>query len=275
MYSDWGASNFFWQHRVAFGVLFFAFVSIDLIATALRTQKPVGNTIVLVNGSIWLGELVIRRGSFALRLGLFAMLAAWAPMHIAPSIVSVVVAYLAVDFIYYWKHRFYHETRIGWALHTTHHSSRSITALAAIRLSWFEAALDYLFFLPLALLGFEPLLLFALIEANGAYQFWLHTEMVGRLRWLDPWLNTPHNHRRHHSLDVHQSASNYGSTLMIWDHLFGTYRAGESHRGPYGVEGIRESINPLYLQFAGLMRLRKRRDPASIPPSEDKPTAPH
>ena len=274
MYSDWGASNFFWQHRVAFGAIFFAFVSVDLIATALRTQKPVGNIAVIVNGSIWIGELVIRRGSFALRLGLFAMLAAWAPMRIAPSIVSVVVAYLAVDFIYYWKHRFYHETRIGWALHTTHHSSRSITALAAIRLSWFEAALDYLFFLPLALLGFEPLLLFALIEVNGAYQFWLHTEMVGRLGWLDPWLNTPHNHRRHHSLDVKESASNYGSTLMIWDHLFGTYRAGVSHRGPYGVEGIRDSVNPLYLQFAGLMRLRKRRDRTSSPSSEDKPTAP-
>lgn len=274
MYSDWGATNFFWQHRVAFGALFFAFVSLDLIVTTLRTKEPVATSSVLVNGSIWLGELVIRRGSFPLRLGLFAMLAAWSPMHIAPSILSVIVAYLAVDFIYYWKHRFYHQTRIGWALHTTHHSSRSITALAAIRLSWFEAALDYLFFLPLVLLGLEPLLLFALIEANGAYQFWLHTEMVGRLPWLDPWLNTPHNHRRHHSLDGSVSSSNYGSTLMVWDHLFGTYRQGESHRGPYGVEGVRESLNPLYLQFVGLMRLRKQRAPASSPPSEDKPTAP-
>lgn len=274
MYSDWGASNFFWQHRIALGALFFAFVSVDLIATTLRTRAPIGLGTVVVNSLIWLGELIIRRGSFALRLGLFAMLAAWAPVHVAPSIPTVIGAYLAVDFIYYWKHRFYHETRIGWALHTTHHSSQSITSLAAIRLSWFEAALDYLFFLPLVLLGVEPLLLFALIEANGAYQFWLHTEMVGRLPWLDPWLNTPHNHRRHHSRDVSVSASNYGSTLMVWDHLFGTYRAGEDHRGPYGVEGVEESINPFYLQFVGLMRLRTRRDRASTRSSEDKPTAP-
>ena len=91
------------------------------------------------------------------------------------------------------------------------------------------------------------------VELNLIAQFWCHTDTIGPLRWLDPWLNTPSNHRIHHSRSRTLADCNYGSTLMVWDKLFGTYRAGREGI-EYGIEGERESLNPFVLQFGYLRR---------------------
>ena len=97
----------------------------------------------------------------------------------------------------------------------------------------------------------HPGMVFFLAELNSATQFWCHTEIIGPIRWLDPWLNTPQNHRLHHARARAIADGNYGSNLMLWDRLFGTYRTGPRVL-EFGVEGQRDSLNPLRLQFGSL-----------------------
>ena len=126
--------------------------------------------------------------------------------------------------------------------------------MSTFRISWVEAPLSYFAFAPMALAGFDPVLLFFLIELNDVSQIWCHTDVIGPIRWLDPWLNTPQNHRRHHARDRSIADGNYSATFMIWDHLFGTFRS-DAYDGPFGIEGTPSTANPFRLQFGPLLDL--------------------
>lgn len=179
---------------------------------------------------------VMELGRFAtvgVRLAAFHAVAARAPFRLASSALVAVVAFLLVDLVYYLRHRLMHTTRLGWALHEPHHASRRMTFLAAIRLGWVQRLIDDFFYLPLLLLGFPPTLLFVTIEVNHAIPLWCHTDAIGRLPWLDPWLNTPSNHRVHHAASEAFRSRNLGAASMLWDRLFGTH-------APEPEEGIAE-----------------------------------
>lgn len=158
-----------------------------------------------------------------LRLSAFHAVAAWAPLRLASNALVVCLAFVLVDLVYYLRHRWMHATPLGRALHEPHHASRRMTLLASIRLGWAQRLVDDFFYLPLLLLGFDPTLLFVTIEVNHAVPLWCHTDAVGRLPWLDPWLNTPSNHRVHHAADEALRNRNLGAASMLWDRLFGTY----------------------------------------------------
>lgn len=159
------------------------------------------------------------------------------------------VGFLAVEFAYYWFHRFSHEIRWLWASHVVHHSAEQLTLLSAIRLGWTNLLSGgWLVYLPLVLAGFDPRLVLGLLMLNLRYQFFLHTEAVGRLGPLEWILNTPTHHRVHHASNTPYLDRNYGGVLIVFDRLFGTFaaeRADEPLR--YGLVHPVTSRNPFVL----------------------------
>ena len=163
---------------------------------------------------------------------------ALSPWRLEVSFATVALGFLACDLSYYWEHRCAHRVPTLWRLyHAAHHSSPAYTVATAYRVSFLNQALSPAFYLPWVLLGFPALLVLCLQLTCFHYQAWLHTEAIGRLRWLDPWLNTPANHRVHHSTASHHRDRNMGAVLMLWDRIFGTYAAPEE-RLRYGIAGV-------------------------------------
>ncbi|MDH5676050.1 MAG: sterol desaturase family protein [Myxococcales bacterium] len=212
----------------------------------------------LANVAIYVGDVLVRIGTWPLRLGLFALVYTLSPFRTPATVASALTCYLAVDLLLYWYHRLLHETALGWALHSVHHSGRGFNLSLSVRASWLLRAFDDIVYLPLALLGFEPLLVLSLITWNRSSQYWAHTEMIGRLSWIDPWLNTPSNHRVHHAVARGGPRANYGSNFMLWDHLFGTYQretAADARldcHAEYGTDAGDLGSNPITIQLAGI-----------------------
>jgi sterol desaturase/sphingolipid hydroxylase (fatty acid hydroxylase superfamily) len=170
-----------------------------------------------------------------------------------------VLGFFAVEFCYYWFHRWSHLVRWLWASHAVHHSAQEMTLPAAIRLGWTGALSGgWLVFVPLVLLGFSPVMIATLLAANLAYQFVLHTEAVGRLGPLEWVLNTPSHHRVHHACNAAYIDKNFGGVLIIFDRLFGTF-AKEISDEPlrYGLATGFSSRNPVTIaihEWAALLK---------------------
>jgi sterol desaturase/sphingolipid hydroxylase (fatty acid hydroxylase superfamily) len=157
------------------------------------------------------------------------------------------VALLAFDFCYYWRHRLGHEISILWAGHAVHHQSEDYNLSTALRQSSTGFLFGWIFYLPLFLLGM-PFEVFVTVNAlDLIYQFWVHTQLVDKLGWLDRVLVTPSNHRVHHAQNPRYIDRNYGGILILWDRLFGTYQA-ELDEEPV-VFGVRKPLanwNPFW-----------------------------
>lgn len=162
---------------------------------------------------------------------------------------SWLLALIAADLTYYWMHRFEHEVRLFWAYHSVHHSSPEYNLTTSMRLSWVEGLFEWIFFIPMILVGFDVIQIIAAISIVVIYQTWIHTERVGKLGWLDGVFNTPSAHRVHHGKNENYIDKNYGGVLMLWDRLFGTYQA-EEEPVEYGVLKPVNSVNPIAINFS-------------------------
>ncbi|MGO7072935.1 sterol desaturase family protein [Rhizobium johnstonii] len=170
----------------------------------------------------------------------------------AATVDGAVLLFLAIDFIYYWHHRASHHIRWLWATHSVHHSPRRMNLTAALRLGWTaNISGHFLFYLPLAFLGFHPFAIVAALAANLTYQFFLHTELSPRFGPLEWILNTPTHHRVHHASDAECLDKNFGGTLILFDRLFGTFaEAPEGKPLTYGLRGGSQSHHPLRIVFS-------------------------
>ena len=163
----------------------------------------------------------------------------------AESAAAWAACFLGVDFLYYWFHRTSHEVNAFWAAHVVHHQSEEYNLTVALRQGALQSSFSWVFYLPLAALGFPPLMFLATSSANTLYQFWIHTRLVGRLGPLEWLLNTPSNHRVHHGRNPKYIDRNHGGTLIVWDRLFGTY-APEEDEPVYGITAPIRSWNPVW-----------------------------
>jgi sterol desaturase/sphingolipid hydroxylase (fatty acid hydroxylase superfamily) len=161
---------------------------------------------------------------------------------------TVPCAIVAADFTYYWMHRCEHKVRIFWANHSVHHSSQEFNFTTALRVSWIDGLIEWLFFIPMILLGFGVAETVVGLVIVVAYQSWIHTDKVGRLGWLDKVFNTPSAHRVHHGTNAQYVDKNYGGILIIWDRLFGTFES-EEEKVIYGISKPIGSHNPLIINF--------------------------
>jgi sterol desaturase/sphingolipid hydroxylase (fatty acid hydroxylase superfamily) len=159
---------------------------------------------------------------------------------------TILLLFLGIEFFYYWHHRFSHEIRWLWATHAVHHSARHFNLSAAYRLGWTGwLSGNFLFFMPLCWLGFHPIAIAVGLGFNLIYQFWIHTELIPKLGWLEWVLNTPSHHRVHHASNPEYIDRNYGGVLIIFDRLFGTFTAEQPDRQPtYGLTHPLQSDHP-------------------------------
>ncbi len=135
-----------------------------------------------------------------------------------------VLLFFLDDLTYYLFHRGNHEMRWMWAGHSSHHNSQYYNLGTALRQGVGERVSKYLFWCPLALLGFDPVMIVTMLSISLIYQYWLHTEAIDRMpRWYEYIFNTPSHHRVHHGSNIRYLDRNHGATLIIWDRLFGTF----------------------------------------------------
>lgn len=147
------------------------------------------------------------------------------------------------DFLYYWNHRFLHQTRLGWAVHVVHHSSQRYNLSTALRQPVADALELRVPYSLLCLVGVRPALIERARELNLLYQFWIHTDAIGRLGAAEGPLNTPSHHRVHHASNGRYLDRNHGSILIIWDRLFGTFE-DEDEAIIYGLTKNIGTFNP-------------------------------
>jgi sterol desaturase/sphingolipid hydroxylase (fatty acid hydroxylase superfamily) len=170
------------------------------------------------------------------------------------------IAFLGIDFFYYWFHRASHEVNLLWAAHIVHHQSEEYNLSVALRQSAVQQFFSAPFYWPLALLGVPPKV-FLLVEAfDTLYQFWIHTRTIGKLGPLEAVLNTPSHHRVHHGSNAKYIDRNHGGTLIVWDRLFGTFQR-EEEEPAYGVTRPLASWNPLWANvqyYAELFTVARR-----------------
>lgn len=162
---------------------------------------------------------------------------------------TLIPCYIIFDFCSYWAHRISHQQRFWWATHVVHHSSENYNLTVSFRLSWVQN-IKIIFFLPVALIGFHPIVFFATSQIAVLFQFWVHTEYIRRLHPAIEYIfATPSNHRVHHGSQEKYINKNYGATFIFWDRLFGTYQK-EEEQPEYGITtGVPSKINPLILNF--------------------------
>jgi len=160
---------------------------------------------------------------------------------------------LAEDFLYYWLHRWDHEIRLFWAVHVTHHSSERLNFTVGFRSSVFQPLYRFVYFIPLALLGFKPLDILFMYSATQIWGIFVHTELIGKMGWLEYILVTPSHHRVHHASNPRYLDKNMGMFLIIWDQLFGTFQPelGPEEYQPtkYGLTKPLESAGPVNIIF--------------------------
>ena len=161
------------------------------------------------------------------------------------SVAAWVICFLGVDFLYYWFHRTSHEVNAFWAAHVVHHQSEEYNLAVALRQGALQSSFSWVFYLPLALIGFPPLMFLTVSSIDTLYQFWIHTRAIGRLGPLEWVLNTPSNHRVHHGRNPKYIDRNHGGILIIWDRLFGTYQL-EEEEPAYGITTPLKSWNPVW-----------------------------
>ncbi|MHA6494981.1 sterol desaturase family protein [Pseudomonas borbori] len=159
------------------------------------------------------------------------------------------VGFIAVDFCFYWAHRTLHRHNLLWGAHQPHHSSEDFNLSTALRKGAFQTAFDWPFYLPLAVLGLPLPVFLLLLGIQLVYQFWIHTQHVGRLGWVEHVLITPSLHRVHHGQNDAYIDKNHGGVFILWDKLFGTY-AEEREPVRYGVTTPVSTFDPIRLQFS-------------------------
>lgn len=159
--------------------------------------------------------------------------------------IAAIALMLGVDFCFYWFHRIAHEYAAPWATHVVHHQSEEYNLTVALRQSALEGCFAWVFYLPLAVIGFPPAWYVAMSALNLLYQFWIHTEAIGSLGPLEWVLNTPSHHRVHHARNPKYLDKNYAGMFIIWDRLFGTFQP-EEEEPVYGLTKPLQSFNPLW-----------------------------
>ena len=165
-----------------------------------------------------------------------------------------VLAFLLVDFAYYWWHRWTHETQFGWASHVVHHQSEDYNLAVALRQSLTSTITNAPFILPLALVGIDPFVIGLHGALNTLYQFWIHSELIPKLGPIEWVFNTPSHHRVHHAVNPAYVDKNYAGVLIIWDRLFGTF-VEEDEEAVYGTMDPLRNFDPLWANLQGFVVL--------------------
>jgi sterol desaturase/sphingolipid hydroxylase (fatty acid hydroxylase superfamily) len=231
--------------------VFFITIAIDWLAGYLKGKKNYyrfADTITNLN--LGVGQQAINIATKMLLLGIYDYTYKhFALLELGSSIPVIIACTILFDFIYYWAHRWAHEINFFWGAHVVHHQSEAYNLSVALRQSWFHNLIAFPLFLPLAVMGFNTLVLGGVAVFITLYQYWIHTQAIGKMHpWFEYIFNTPSHHRVHHGVNPKYIDKNHGAFLIIWDRLFGTFKA-EEETPDFGITTRFLSMNPVWANF--------------------------
>ena len=238
---------------ITYAVPFFiALVLAEMLVARLRDRRRYCPRDTLTSLLLGFGSTVAGALSAGAIFWLAVQVSTLAPVHIPYAWWAWPLCFILDDLAYYAFHRSAHRVRWFWASHVIHHSSQHYNLSTALRQTWtgfFSAA--FIFRLPLFLIGFPPAMVFLCGGINLIYQFWIHTEMVGRMpRWFEAVMNTPSHHRVHHATNPRYLDHNYAGVFIVWDKMFGSFVAERDDDRPrYGIVKNLGSFNVLWAAF--------------------------
>lgn len=208
--------------------------------------KDAGTSIMMGLGNVAIG--LITKG---IVLGLFFLLYDTFHLFDIPFVWwAWILVLFADDLCYYWFHRISHECRLFWASHIVHHSSQEYNLSTALRQTWSGGFYAFVFWIPLVLIGFHPIMILTQMSISLLYQYWIHTELIDRMpRWFEAVFNTPSHHRVHHATNPQYLDRNHAGIFIIWDRLFGTFEP-EVEKPIYGLVKNIDTHNPVKIAFA-------------------------
>lgn len=231
--------------------IFFLLMAIELIYEGITNKKTYRVNDALSN--INAGVLQQMSGTFLVffKIGILILVYEYlAPFHLPRNWWTFAAVMILWDLCYYWEHRMAHRVSLFWGGHSVHHQSEDYNLSVALRQTSTGFLWGTPFFVPLALMGFDPKQIVIAGGLNLLYQFWIHTEHIDKLpNWFEYIFNTPSHHRVHHGRNPKYIDKNYGGILIIWDRMFGSF-AQEEERPTYGVTKPLASWNPVYANFA-------------------------
>jgi len=242
------------EHLIALAIpFFFLLIGIELLVARARRQRVY--RLADAVGDLGCGmaqQLVLVFAGAALLAGYAWVHDRWRLFTLdATSPAPWLLSFFAVDLLYYGWHRASHRVNVLWAAHVVHHQSEDYNLAVALRQAVATSFTSLPFYLPLALLGVPPVVYATTVALSTLYQFWIHTELIGKLGPLEWLLNTPSHHRVHHAVNPAYLDKNYGATLIVWDRLFGTF-VEEREGCVFGTVKPFQSFNPLWAQVAYL-----------------------
>lgn len=233
--------------------LYIIIIGLELLLSNYRPRKLYSWRDTAANLYLMLLNSLIDLLFRGIYLGILAFVFQHKVFAFAHPVVYWVMLILAEDFLYYWLHRFDHEIRFFWAIHVTHHSSEQMNFSVGFRSSVFQPLYRFIYFIPLAWLGFAPLDIVFIYSATQIWGIFVHTELIGKMGWLEYILVTPSHHRVHHASNARYLDRNMGMFLIIWDKLFGSFQEEmpESDYQPikYGLTKPLEKETPVTIVF--------------------------
>jgi sterol desaturase/sphingolipid hydroxylase (fatty acid hydroxylase superfamily) len=226
---------------------FFLLIGLEWLVTRKRGISAYRLNDAVNSLSLGVMSQVVNLFVKALTIGVYA----WVYEHVAlgawprDAWWAWVLAVIFYDFCYYWNHRLGHESAVFWASHVVHHQSQCYNLSTALRQTSTSALASWIFYVPMALAGVRPEMFAVAAIIDLLYQYWIHTELVGKLGVFDRWFASPSNHRVHHAVNDRYIDRNYGGIFMTWDRLFGTF-VEETEQCVYGTRAPLESWDPLW-----------------------------
>ena len=246
-----GDASGYWESLKINGLFFIAlFVAIELLALKFMKKEHAydwGDS----GASLGIYLINVFATPFTM-LYLYTLLKfaeAYAFFEIGDGLVPFLITIFLFEGAYYWYHRLSHEIPFLWSIHHAHHSAQTLNLSIAFRLHTFGRLVSPFVYLPMILMGFKPDYILAGLAFSLIYQFFLHTETIPKLGWLENiGFNTPSKHRVHHGTNDYCIDKNYGGMLIVWDDIFGTH-VREGEKIDYGVSTGFYSYNPLMVMF--------------------------
>ncbi len=204
--------------------IYFIIIGIEILLTHLHQTKSYNIKDTAANVYLMLLNALLDLGFRIVYLVILQYFFLHAVYHFQNAFAYWIILLLAEDFLYYWLHRFDHSVRFFWAVHVTHHSSEKLNFTTGFRSSVFQPLYRFIYFIPLAWVGFRPIDIVFIYAVTQIWGIFVHTEFIKKMGWLEYILVTPSHHRVHHASNPKYLDQNMGMFLIIWDKMFGTFQ---------------------------------------------------
>lgn len=235
---------------------FFLFLGLEYFAAIRKNQRELFKfDSSIANISIGIAERLLNLFLTASFYGAFTYIYEHFAIWSIPNHWIVWVSLLLLtDLIWYWYHRLGHEVNLFWAAHIVHHHSEEFNYTVSARITTLQALVRNVFWALLPLAGFHPTMVMTILIVHGTYSFFTHTQIIGKLGWLEYLLITPSHHGVHHASNEKYLNKNYGDLFVFWDKLFGTFQR-EEEKPVYGLTHPLKSHSFLWQHFHYFLEL--------------------